>query len=306
VKKARFQSAIRKWPYIFVAPFFLCYIAFFIFPISLSAYTSLFDSNIGEKESPFIGLENYKELFNNDLFIGAIKNSAIIVLITLPLLIIIGLFLAELLYNQRERRFFQTALFLPNIVPSLVAALMFSLLFDQKIGVVNAILVKIGLMDKGINWMMAPASMQYGMLISLLLWQSSGYYMLMYLAGMTNIPTEVYEAAIVDGAGRMSRFFRITLPMLKNTTIFLAITTLISLTQLFDQPYQLVRGLAEGGAPSVEKPLTTVMVFFFNYCFKQGRMGFGAAITYFLFLVILIVVFGGQILLRRRGTDRED
>jgi multiple sugar transport system permease protein/cellobiose transport system permease protein len=183
---------------------------------------------------------------------------------------------------------------------------MFSLLFDQKIGVVNAILVKIGLMDKGINWMMAPASMQYGMLISLLLWQSSGYYMLMYLAGMTNIPTEVYEAAIVDGAGRMSRFFRITLPMLKNTTIFLAITTLISLTQLFDQPYQLVRGLAEGGAPSVEKPLTTVMVFFFNYCFKQGRMGFGAAITYFLFLVILIVVFGGQILLRRRGTDRED
>ena len=82
-----------------------------------------------------IGLENYKELFNNDLFIGAIKNSAIIVLITLPLLIIIGLFLAELLYNQRERRFFQTAFFLPNIVPSLVAALMFSLLFDQKIGI---------------------------------------------------------------------------------------------------------------------------------------------------------------------------
>ena len=126
-------------------------------------------------------------------------------------------------------------------------------MFDQKIGIVNVILVKLGFLSEGIDWMTAAPFLQRSVLISMLIWQNAGYYMLMYLAGMTAIPQEVYEAAKVDGASRWKTFYKITVHMLNNVTYFLIITIVIYMLQLMDQPFLLLRGVSQGAARTIEK-----------------------------------------------------
>jgi ABC-type sugar transport system permease subunit len=303
-----FDKSLRKWPYIFLAPFILSYISFFVFPTLYSLYMSFFRWNVGEKPK-FIGIDNYIKLFTSDsYFWKSVSNTFILMLFVIPLCIIVGLFLAELLFNEslKFRGFFQIANYLPYVTTPVAVAIIFSLLFDQKIGVINLFLVKIGIFEQGINWLTAPSYLQRIMLILMILWQWAGYYMLIYLAGMSSISADVYEAARVDGASRIKIFFKITVPLLNNVTFFLVITSVIYTLQIMDQPYLLLRGLGQGSQQSLEKPLMTVMVYFYENCLRQGRLGYGAALTYSLFMIILVFTFFTLFIIRKRGGNNEE
>ena len=290
------NNRLRKWPYIFLAPFVLAYLAFFLYPIAYSFFISLFRWNVLEPEHTFLGLGNYVKLFTTDpFFLKSVANTVKITVITIPLLLFFGVVLARFLFEEKivGRRFFQTANFLPYITTPVAVAIIFNLMFDQKIGVVNELLVRLGILETGLNWLAAPPFMQQGMLILMLVWEFSGYYMLMYLAGMSAISGDIYEAAMVDGASRFRIFTSITLPLLKNTTVFLTITSIISMFQLMDQPYLLLRGFGQSTVQSLERPLMTVMVNFMDQSLSLGRFGYGAAITYGLFMIIAIFSFLG-------------
>lgn len=305
LKKRGLNDGLKKWPFIFLAPFLLTYAAFFVFPICYSFYISLFRWNIGEKMK-YVGLQNYINLLTQDpYFLKSVANTFIIMVITIPIVICLGLLLSELLFNEklRARSFFQTANYLPYITTPVAVAIIFSLMFDPKIGIVNIVLVKIGVLSEGMDWMTAAAYLQRTVLITMIVWQQLGYYMLMYLAGMTSIPSEIYEAARVDGASRWKIFRRITVPMLNNVTYFLTITSVIYMLQLMDQPFLLMRGVSQGATRTIEKPLMTVMTNFYEQSVQNGRFGHGAAVTYGLFFIILIVTFSGMSLLKKKGGN---
>ncbi|NLC14602.1 MAG: sugar ABC transporter permease, partial [Chloroflexi bacterium] len=236
----------------------------------------------------------------------SITNTVVIMVLAIPLSICTGLLLAEILFNEKLkfRNLFQTANYLPYVTTPVAVAIIFSLLFDQKIGVFNLILVKLGIFEQGLNWLTASNPLQWTMLVIMIVWQWSGYYMLMYLAGMSSIPYDIYEAARVDGASKFVIFSKITLPLLNNVSFFLTITSVIYTLQLLDQPYLLLRGLGQGSLQSVNKPLMTVMVYFYENCLRQGRLGYGSALTYSLFL--LIIIFTSIIFTftnRKRGAE---
>jgi cellobiose transport system permease protein len=296
IKRPKFNKSIAKWPYIFLMPFVLSYIVFFLFPVFYSFYVSLFHWDVGMPKT-FVGLKNYINLFTTDPnFLKSVGNTVIIMVITIPLLIFVGLFLSELLFNEslKGRNFFQTANFLPYITTPVAVAILFTLMFDQKVGIVNIVLVHLGIFKAGINWIMAPPFMQRMLLILMIVWEWSGYYMLMFLAGMSSISSDVFEAARVDGASRFTIFRKITVPLLSNVTFFLTITSIISMFQLLDQPYLLMRGLGQDSLESIENPLMTVMVNFMDRGLSLGRMGYGAAVTYSLFLIIMLFAFTGM------------
>jgi cellobiose transport system permease protein len=300
-----YANKLRKWPYIFLTPFVLSYVAFFLFPVLYSFVMSLFRWNVGETPT-FLGLGNYVKLFTSDpYFLKSVGNTIVIMAVAIPLQILVGLLLAKLLFGDRlrGRRFFQTANYLPYITTPVAVAILFNLMFDQKIGIVNIVLVKLGIFSEGLNWLAAPPAMQQGMLILMIVWEFAGYYMLMYLAGMSSISSDVYEAAMIDGASQFQTFMKITVPLLKNTTIFLVLTSVISMFQLMDQPYLLMRGFGQGTIQSLEKPLMTVMVNFMDQSLTLGRFGYGGAITYGLFLIIAVFSFVGIKIL---GLGREE
>lgn len=306
LKNKPLNRSLRKWPLVFLSPFILSYFMFFAFPTGYSFYMSLFKWDAG-KEPVFLGLGNYVKLFTDDpYFWMSITNTVVIMVLAIPLSICAGLLLAEILFNEKLkfRNLFQTANYLPYVTTPVAVAIIFSLLFDQKIGVFNLILVKLGIFEQGLNWLTASNPLQWTMLVIMIVWQWSGYYMLMYLAGMSSIPYDIYEAARVDGASKFVIFSKITLPLLNNVSFFLTITSVIYTLQLLDQPYLLLRGLGQGSLQSVNKPLMTVMVYFYENCLRQGRLGYGSALTYSLFL--LIIVFTSIIFTftnRKRGAE---
>jgi len=303
--KRGLHDSLKKWPFIFLAPFLLSYAAFFVFPIGYSFYISLNKWTIGEKMQ-FIGLKNYIDLFTKDpYFLKSVYNTFIIMIITIPIVMCLGLLLSELLFNEdmKARNFFQTANYLPYITTPVAIAIIFSMMFDAKIGAVNIFLIKIGILKEGIDWMTAAPILQRTVLITMLVWQQTGYYMLMYLAGMTSISSEIYEAARVDGASRWQTFRKVTVPMLNNVTYFLIITSVIYMLQLMDQPFLLLRGVSQGAARTIEKPLMTVLTNFYEQSVQNGRFGHGAAITFGLFFIILVITFIGMSLLKKVGGE---
>lgn len=259
----------------------------------------------------FIGLKNYVYLFTDDpYFLMSLKNTLIITVFVLPICICGGCVLAELIFSSRFsnkfKSFLQTANFLPYLTAPVAVAILFSLLFDQKVGVMNMLLVKLGILEKSINWMMADNWMQWMLIIIMVSWEWIGYYMLLYLAGMAGISTDIYEAARVDGASKWQIFFKITVPLLKNVTTFLVITGLISCLQLYDQPLLLAKGTNSTALKTLNQPLMTVMTNFFSRSIAEGDYGYGASIMFSLFAIIVVVVAAGLLIMRKVGVDDEE
>lgn len=291
-KKSYFRPA-KIWPYIFAAPFLLTYIVFSLYPTLYSFFLSLNDwDGIGKKV--FVGLSNYVQLFTQDvLFYKSLSNTILIMLLSTPLALILGMFLAHTLFQMgKGKRFFQTTFFLPYITMPVVIGFIFSYMFDWSVGYVNLFMVKVGLLKEGYYWLGDPFTARL-IVAFMIIWRYFGYYTTIYLAGMTTIPAEIYEAAKVDGATGIKTFFAITLPMLRNVTVFLVVTSVIGGLQMFDEPLLLYTGwgnVVNVGGPDYS--VLTVIWKFYNDTFKTNSMlGYGAAISYALFLIIIILSF---------------
>jgi cellobiose transport system permease protein len=290
----------RKWvPYLFISPYFLFYAALGLFPILFSLYVS-FTSWDGIGAKTFVGLDNYRFLFNPDsYFFKSIGNTLLFIVVALPLKIAFGLLIATLLYSRwvKWKGFFQLVNFLPYIVTPVAVGLMFNLLFDWQTGFVNKILLNFGWIEEGIYWLGDPF---YTRLVVILMWfwKGFGYTMVFYLAGLASIPKDLYEAAAVDGASQTRMFFRITLPLLKPVTSFIVITGIIVGFQLLEEPMILLGGQGMGAGSAViggpERAALTVVWNMYDTAFgSTTRYGLGAAIAYGLCLIIAFVSFIG-------------
>lgn len=288
--KSRKQGNIQKWPYLFALPFVLAFIVFQLYPIIYSFYLSLNDWNgIGDKT--FVGLQNYIDLFTKDpLFFKSLYNTVIIMLMSLPLTLIVGIVLAYLTFQlMKGQRFFQTVNILPYIITPVAIGFIFSYLFDWQTGLVNLLLIKFGWLQEGFYWLQDPWTSR-GIIALMIVWRNLGYFMAIFMAGMTGIPQDVYEAAKVDGATPIQTFIRITVPLMRNITVFLVITSIIYGLQLFDEPKLLYGGWS--GSTQVGGPdntaLTVIWKFVDDSFISNNRFGYASAVAYSLFVVIVL------------------
>lgn len=291
------------WPVVFLAPFFLCFFTFNLFPILYSVFVSFFNWDaLGTRE--FVGLQNYINILAQDVnFLRSVKNTLYIMLLSFPFAILLGLVVAVFLSGLwKGRTLFQTLNFLPYITTPVAIGLLFSFLFDWNSGIVNRVIELFGIEE--INWLGDGRNAPF-VVAFMIVWKNTGYYMALYLAGITSISDELYEAARVDGATAWTIFWKITLPMLKPITIFILITSMISGLQLFDEPNTLFSLASNGSAVGgPDRSCLTVVWNFYDISFRSTtRLGYGSAVAFTLFLMIVVVSGIGIHFMNKGGKE---
>jgi ABC-type sugar transport system permease subunit len=276
-------------PYVMLAPYFILYFIFGLFPIIFSFGISLTRWD-GFSDISFAGLANYIRVFTQDkFFYESLRNTVIFMLFNIPMLIFLGLIIATLLKDhlKKLREPVQLINFLPYITTPVAIGMIFQQLFERKGGVVNAFLELINL--EPIYWLGEVWPARF-VVIFMNVWQGYGYIMVLFLAGLSTIPDELYEAAKMDGAKWRHVFFKITIPMLRPIFTFVVTTSVINGFRLFDQPQLLFQSafMAMGGP---ERAGMTVVMRFYEASFMQFEFGYGSAMAYCLFIIIAIVSY---------------
>ncbi len=287
---------IKKWPYIFLAPFFVSYAVFSVYPIIQSFLISLTNWN-GISEKKFIGLKNYINLFTTDAYFWkSIGTTTLTMLIVVPVSIFLSLVFSAVLDSMSEKAstFFRVTNFLPYITTSIAVGLLFALLFGQRAGVVNGALMQLGIIEEPIYWLGYAGTSRF-VLVVLLLWQGLGYSVVLYCAALAGVDRQLYEAAEIDGANAVQRFFRITIPLLRPITLFSLITKLSGALQLYEAPMMLFSATGGDTAGGPGRVGLTTMWYFYDTAFRtQMNLGKGAAISYALLVFILLFTGVGQ------------
>jgi multiple sugar transport system permease protein len=281
----------------FVLPFLLVYAIFIIWPVLLGLRMSFFNWTLsGIGSSDFLGLSNYQELFGDQAFWQSLGITILFTVISTPLLVVIALGLA-LLVNRAipAQGMFRTIFFAPFVMPVSVVALIWNWLYQPGFGLVNGILTSIGL--KEVNWLSDPGVALISVVI-LTIWWTIGFNFVLYLAGMQQIPQDLNEAAALDGAGFWARVRWVTIPMLTRTTTVVLILQIIASLQIFNQAYLLFNA---GDGPNFS---TRGLV---QYIYEQGftdyRVGYASAMSYILFIIILIISLGQFVVLTRQRRE---
>jgi multiple sugar transport system permease protein len=266
--------------YLFLAPDLIGLLLFVGIPMVLSLSLGFFDVS-GFGTYTFAGLTNYRQMFADPLFLGSLRVTAQYVVVLVPGLYITGLGLALLVKQPVPLLgLFRATLFLPNVISLVVVALIWKFLLVDRIGVVNVLLSKIGL--GGRSWLGDP-DLTLWALLGVTIWFLMGFYMLIFLAGLQEIPREYYDAARIDGAGAWRSFWDITLPLLKPTSFFVLLVSLVAAVA-GPQGFDLVYVMTSGG-PARSTNLTTYYIF--DQAFRYSNFGYAAAMASFLVLVLL-------------------
>lgn len=290
----------RVWPYLFVLPYLLCYFLFNLFPMLYSFYISFFDWN-GVSPKTFVGLQNYADLLTKDpLFWKSLTNTLAMVAISIPVQVGLGLLAAALLFPMKHKRAMESIMFLPYIIAPIAIGAIFANMFDWQFGYINEVLSHLQVISEKVYWLQ-DERWAFVIVVIMQIWRHMGYCMIIYLAGMTSISSEIYEAAKIDGANSVQLFWHITVPQLRPMTVFLVLTSIINGLQLYEMPAQLYAGSsAASGGPQFS--VLTVIWKFINDAFgPKMRLGYGAALCYILF--VIIVVFS---MVFKKLTAKED
>lgn len=269
--------------YLFILPFFLVMLIFQAYPIIYTLVLST-TSPINLFESEFVGLANYTRLLTNEIFLKSIGNTWFMWMMNFIPQIIFAVGLGVILFEWRikGKEILRTVYFLPNLVTAASIGVLFAVLMDWKTGTLNHLLMSMNILSEPINWLQKPLITQ--MTVSFIQWwQWFGYTMIIVMAGLTAISTDLYEAAYIDGASRGQVFFKITLPLLRPIVLYVVITSLIGGLQIFDIPRVLTNGR---GAP--DNAITTMVLYLYNQAFKNYNTGYAAAVAYTLFFMILL------------------
>lgn len=273
------KKSNRAWVLFFLLPSLLGFTLFIIYPIFYSLGVSFTNWDlINDKE--FIGIGNYTRLLSDPQFWNSLKNTFYFIIGYLPSVMVIGLLIALLLNSKLKMKvLFRGIYFLPVVTSWVAVSLVWKWLFNPKFGLINYFIDMLGM--TGPSWLNDPKTAMLAIIITSV-WKDIGFIMVLYLGGLQNISTSLYEAADIDGATKMQQFWKITLPMLKPTTFFVSMISLINSFQVFDQ----VNIMTEGGPGDS----TTVLVQnIYNSAFKYSEMGYAAAMSWALFLIILVV-----------------
>jgi cellobiose transport system permease protein len=286
---------VKYSPYLYIAPFFLIFGAFGLYPMVRTAWMSLHDWDmIGEHS--FIGFDNYTRLFSDEYFWNALVNTfGIFAMSTIPQLLL-ALFLANLLNRTflRAKTFFRMAIFMPNVVSVAAVAIVFGMLFQREFGLFNWLLGLVGV--DPVDWDGQRWSSWFA-ISSMVNWRWTGYNTLILLAGMQAIPKDLYEAAEIDGAGPWRQFWQITLPMLKPTFTFVVILSTIGGMQLFTEPLLFANGNILGGS---QREFQTLAMYMYEMGIANlNTAGYGAAVAWAIFMIIVVVSLVNFLLVRR-------
>ncbi|GAA4918211.1 cellobiose transport system permease protein [Streptomonospora salina] len=276
---------IRTSPYLFITPFFLLFGIFGLFPLLYTVWVSLHDwSLIGGNEG-FVGLDNFVRLAGDEKFWSALYNTLGIFTIAVVPQLLLALMLADTL-NRRIRfaNLFRMTLVLPYITSVAALAIVFSVVFGgEQFGLINQVLGSIGL--DPISWQ-GDRYWSWAAIATMIDWRWTGYNALIYLAAMQSVPKDVYEAADLDGASRARQFVQITVPLLRPTIIFTVIISTIGQMQLFTEPTIFGNNGYAGGT---QGQFQTVMMLVFQETFDYQNFGYAAAISWVLFLIVVVM-----------------
>ncbi|WP_281890636.1 carbohydrate ABC transporter permease [Paenibacillus sp. YYML68] len=269
--------------YSFIAPAVVGFVMFMAYPLVNSLYLSFMDWNMfrGAEGSTFIGLDNYREAFENEYFRVGFVNNIVLAAMGVPILIVLSLILATLLNTRIYGRGIMRAMyFVPYITTITAAALVFSALFHPEYGPINSFLRSAGVEElpgwaTSVRWALPTIALFW-------IWKHIGYCIVIYLAGLQGIPRDYYEAASIDGAGKLQQFMSVTVPLLSPTTFFLVVTSVISSFQIFAE----VQVMTQGGPGTAS---VTMVYHIYDTAFKQYNMGYASAVSWIFFVLVVLV-----------------
>ncbi|OUM88606.1 MAG: hypothetical protein BAA01_04375 [Bacillus thermozeamaize] len=265
---------------LFVLPAFILLLVFVFIPMARAFYYSFTDYMLVSGSKTFVGFKNYVNLLQDSKFIASIKHTFYFAIIVIPVQSAIALGLALLVKPQyKYTGFFRTAFFVPVVISTAVAGTVFKLIYNRDFGLLNVLLGAVGIPKISF---LSNADIAMNGVIILGIWKAAGFFMVVFLAGLNNVPHDLYESASVDGASKVKQFFYITLPLLKRTTAFVIIITTIDAIKLSG----LVFVLTNGGPNSSTE---TIVYFIYKTAFEQMKMGYASAAAFILFFMILII-----------------
>ncbi|AMA53767.1 carbohydrate ABC transporter permease [Bacillus inaquosorum] len=260
-------------PYLFLVPA-LVFLLFVYIPIFENVFLSLFQWSSFSPEKTFIGLKNYIELFHDPVFYQALTNNVLYAVISIVCQVFGGLILAAVLEDKLVRKwspFFRTVFFLPVVISMTVIALLFDFIYNPETGLLNQLLQAIGLDQLTRAWLGDDSTAMLSV-IFVSQWQSVGYIAMLYIVSIQKIPDELYEAARLDGAGKIQQFFHITVPQTKEMSFVAVVMTLTGAFTVFNEPYILTGG----GPGNASEVLST---FLYKSAFTKDMMGYASAIA---------------------------
>lgn len=284
------------WAYTFLAPAFFFLLVLIVIPILFAFWISLHDWSLVPRPNPFIGVQNYVTAIADELTIKSLQNTLVYTITVVPVGMVLALLLA-LIMNQEGlpwRAFYRTVYFIPVITSWVAVSFIWVWLFEPRYGLVNEFLRLLG--GSGVKWLASP-TWALPAIIIVAIWKDLGFGMVIFLAGLQDIPRELYEAAKIDGVNRWQNFRFITFPLLNPTLVFLTVTGLIGSLQVFTPAVIMTTRQGEAGGPINS---TRVMVYhIYATAFRYNQLGYGAALAFLLFALILVIT-----LIQLRVTQR--
>ena len=292
LRRKRFWFAIMA-----IIPTFAIFGWVRLFPIIETLRLSMHEWNLLSKNKPFVGVQNFVELFGDNQFLDALTNTAIIAFGAMAVTIPMSLVMAAVIYHRTRSRFsgfYETAVFIPHVVSLVPAAMAWKWIFDAKLGPLNAMIVGLG--GDALPWLFDPV-LSVICIIFLVSWQTLGYGVLIYLVGFRNLPKSVFEAAQLDGASGVQSFLYMSVPLLKPITLYVSVVTLISGFNVYAQAYVLASDTQ--GAPG--RQVRVLVLDMLENSFQNFRVGYAAAEAVILLTIVLMLTMIQFGLLRGKG-----
>ena len=299
-RRTRLRPPGRRTGYAYIAPFFVVFLAFSLYPWLDTAWVSLHDVRLSTYQTQnWVGLDNYRDLLTNKFFWNAFANTVTIGVISTVPQLCMALGIAHLLnYQLRGRTFFRVAMLIPYATSLAAATVIFLELFNKDLGIINWVIQHV-LHLPAVDWQGSKWPSQVAV-SSIVIWRWTGYNALIYLAGMQSIDTALYEAASMDGASRWQQFLHVTLPGLRPTILFTVVVSTIGAAQLFGEPLLYdPTGQPNGGSSNQYQTLGLLM---YQQGWTNDRLGLASATAWTMFLIIIIAVAVNLLLARRRAA----
>ncbi|MDQ5825038.1 MAG: sugar ABC transporter permease [Chloroflexota bacterium] len=281
--------------YLFILPGMLLFVVWTLYPLLHSLTMSFAEWNL-IKPSRYVGMENYTRAFNDPVFWLALRNTLFYVVVTVPGQMILGLGIALLLDAPlRARGFFRTIYYIPVVTSWVVVSLIFTYLFNGQAGLINWVLRDgLHVIDKNINWLSEPLTANIAIAI-LGIWKGLGWTMVIFLAGLQSVPIHLYEAAAIDGATAWQRFRFVTVPLIRQTILFIMVMLTIGAFQVFISVY-----IMTGGNPLHRTEV--LLTYMYENSFESLDLGYGSALSY-IFAIMVFTLSMVQIRLLRRRVE---
>lgn len=273
------------WIWAFLTPTVVLYGLYTVYPIIASYWYSFLEWNGFEAEKTFVGLRNYQEVMADPLFWNTFKITLLFMVVTVPIKVISTLLVAIMLNSPKMpfRSLFRTAFFLPVVTTTAIVGVVMQFVFDPASGPINLLLLKLGIIDEGINFL-GDSSTALWTVVGVYTWKWFGITLIYWLAALQTIPDELYEAARIDGASSIDLMRRITLPLLKPFTIIITLLTLESTLKIFDLMLTMT-----GGGPFYSTEVVEIYIYRWAFAATVPQLGFASAAAVIFGLFVCLV-----------------